>query len=81
MIEYRDPTLMELIERNMRGAERDSADIAIWKALESAILLLSKNPAATDKLLAIITDLDSHPIAKPVADDVQDNVTNAKTPA
>ena len=81
MQEYKDPTLMELIERNMRGAERDSADIAIWNALECAILLLSKNPAATDKLLAIITDLDSHPIAKPVAVDAQDNVTNAKTPA
>lgn len=80
MTEFRDPTLMELIERNMHRVEKESADIAIWQALESAILLLSKNPAATDKLLAIITDLDSHPIAKPVAVDEEDD-TNAKTPA
>ncbi len=80
MTQFRDPTLMELIEINMRNVDSDSADIAVWSALESAILLLSKNPAATDKLLAIITELDSRPIAQPVADDEEDD-TNAKTPA
>ena len=79
MTQFRDPTLMELIEINMRNVESDSADIAVWSALESAILLLSKNPAATDKLLAIITELDSRPIAQPVADEEDD--PNAKMPA
>lgn len=78
MTQFRAPTLMELIERNIFDVKE--ADAALHSALEIAILCLSRNPAATDRLLLMLFEAESNTIAQPVADDEEDD-TNAKTPA
>lgn len=71
MQKFRDPTLIELIQRELSSAEEieDDADLAIWHALNCAILCLSRNPAATDRLLMLLLNAEEHSLRNPIDDE------------